>query len=178
MLNGTQRAAIRHIIAYESSPSGTRLTHGDWCTQVGVSVRAFERWRLNPEFAAALDAQRSAMDDSSDPYALIARTVALEQLMAMMSKKITVSERRAVIKDVMEYTKHVDTQGDPVDYSDLTDDDLVAAILNRDLSPLGMTEAELKRLAKGEPCSTSPVSSPEEPSSDSEPSSDCSEPDS
>lgn len=164
MLNPIQKAAVRHLVAYESSPPESRLKHQEWCEQMGVTIRTLQRWQLDDEFQAALSAQRDAMEETSDPYALVARTVALEQLMALMSeKKLTVSERRQVIKDIMEFTKHVDSSGEPVSYEDMTDEDLVNAVLNRGLSPLGMTESELKSLVRGKPCSTSSSDSPAEP---------------
>lgn len=174
MLNAIQKAAVRHCVAYELSPPDSRLDHQDWCTQVGINRKTLSRWREDPEFESAVEAQRTALEESSDPYALIARTVALEQLMSMLgSQKLTVTERRMVVKDIMEMTKHVDDTGVPVDYSDMTDEDLLNAILNRDLTPLGMTEAQLKRLAKGESCTTSSQGvSPEESSSPSDSPSD------
>lgn len=151
MLTAIQKAAIRHLIAYDQSPPESRLSHDEWSEQMGISKRTLERWKLTDEFKSAWEQQRREMEETSDPYALVARTIALEQLMHLMNKKgLTVTEKRMVIKDVMDSTKHVDSTGDVVDYSEMTDEDLVAAILSRELSPVGMTEAQLMRLAKSD----------------------------
>ena len=158
MLNPLQKAAIKHLVAYEFSPPDTRLDHKDFCELVGVSDRTLRFWQKQPEFSAAFQAALAEAEETSDPFALIARQWALEQLMAIYKKAKTSTEKRQILKEVMDKTKHVDT-GEVVDYSDYSEEDLLLMCLNRKVSPASMTEeqlkAELVRLKEGEACSTS-----------------------
>lgn len=149
-LSAPQKAAVRHLVAYEISPADTRMSHTDWCKVMGITIRTLQRWQTDPEFAAFLDQSLKDIEASADPFALCARTFALEQLFAMLSEKGQSSDsRRKVLKEILNATEHVADTGDIVDYSQLTDDDLLASVLNRKLSVLGMTEAELLKAAKG-----------------------------
>jgi len=64
----------------------------------------------------------------------------------LANKKLTAPERRKTIKDILAATEHVSDAGDAVDYNDLSDEDLEAIALNRDVSVLAMTEEQLKAL--------------------------------
>ena len=145
MLNAIQRAAIRHLVAYEFSPSESRLKHTEWCELMGVTTRTLERWRKDEEFDKSYKKALEDAQESQDPFALYARQYALEQLLSMLQdKKMSPTEKRRTIKDIMAATEHVADAGEAVDYNDLTDDDLEAIALNRNVSVLAMTEEQLK----------------------------------
>ena len=154
MLNPIQRPAIRHLVSYEFSPPDTRLEHKDFCEQIGITDRTLRNWQHNAEFAAARDKAIEEAEESSDPFALVARQWALEQLMALYKKAKTTTEKRQILKEVLEKTKHVEDAGSIVDYSEMSEADLIAMCINRKVSPVAMTqaelEAELARLNKGE----------------------------
>ena len=145
MLNQLQRAAIRHLVAHEFSPPDTRLQHKQWCDVMGISVRTLERWRSLDEFKRAHEKARKDAEETCDPFALYARQFALEQLVSLLSdKKLTAAEKRATIKDIMAQTAHVADASDAVDYSEMSDEDLEAVALNRDVSVLAMTSEQIR----------------------------------
>jgi hypothetical protein len=150
MLNSLQKAAIRHLVAYEFSPPDARLSHTAWCDIAGITTRSLEMWRHQSEFASALSDAMEQAEATSDMFAVIGRQVALEHLLAMLtdkSGKMTPTEKRAVIKDILAQTSHVAIDNEAVDYRDFSDADLARMCLNRKVSPEAMTEAELLRLA-------------------------------
>lgn len=149
MLNPLQKAAIRHLVAYEYSPPETRMEHTQFAELLNISVRTMQRWQQDAEFKAALQAARDEAEASRDPFATFARQWSIEQLFALYSKAKTTNEKRQLLKEVLSLTDHVADYQDAVDYSDMSDEDLAAAILNRGLSAASMTEAELFALAKG-----------------------------
>jgi len=128
------------------------MTHDSWCQVVGLTIRTLQRWQKDDaEFKAALQASIKEAEESADPFALYTRQWALEQMHALFAKSKTPTEKRAVLKDILANTQHVADMGDAVDYSDMTEEDLAAICLNQNVSVLGMTEAELVKLAtKGE----------------------------
>lgn len=145
MLNQIQRAAIRHLVAYEFSPPDTRLKHTEWCEVMGVTTRTMERWRKDEEFKKVYEKAMEDASETQDPFALYARQFALEQLLSMLQAKgMSPTEKRRTIKDILTATEHVADAGDAVDYNDLSDDDLEAVALNRGVSVLAMTEEQLK----------------------------------
>ena len=147
MLNPIQRAAIRHLVAYEHSPPDTRLKHAAWCEVMGITPRTLERWRKDEEFARVFEKALADAEETADPFALYARQFALEQLVALLTdKKLTATERRATIKDILAQTQHVHESGDAVDYNDMSDADLEAVALNRKVSVESMTEQQLRGL--------------------------------
>jgi predicted site-specific integrase-resolvase len=150
MLNAMQKAAIRHLVAYEFSPPETRLSHDKWCEVAGITTRTLQRWQKESEFKESPQAALDEANDSKDPFASVARQWGLEQLMAVYAKAKTATEKRHILGQILKETEHVATYSEPVDYSAMTDEDLVAMCLNRKVSPAGMTEDELIRLAKGE----------------------------
>lgn len=150
MLNPVQRAAVRHLVAYDFSPPEARMTHESWCEVVGISVRTLQNWmKGNEEFRVAVRSAKEEAEETADPFALYARQWALEQMFGLYAKAKTTTEKRQLLKEVMEQTKHVDA-GEVVDYSHLTDDDLLSLCLARSVSPIGMTQDQLKRLAEGD----------------------------
>lgn len=155
MLNPLQKAAVRHLVAYEYSPPETRLDHAKFAELIGVDVRTLQRWRKDDEFKAALAAAHDEAEDSRDPFATFARHWALEQLYALYGRAKTTNEKRQMLKEIIGNTEHVAAYSDPIDYSDLSDSDLASLCLNRRVSPAAMTETELQRYVKGESCETS-----------------------
>ena len=172
MLNAIQKAAIRHLTAKHFSPPETRMSDKEWCAVVGIVPKTIQRWKLDAEFASTLEASIKEMEESTDPFASCARSYALEQMIVEYgNKKNTGSEKRKWLKLIIENTEHVADQGEVVRYDDLSDEDLANLALARGVTPAGMTQDQLRKIAKGEPCFTSPsVSSapPSESSSESE----------
>ena len=149
-LSAPQKAAIRHLVAYEISPADTRMSHTEWAKVMSITIRTLQRWQQDKEFADYYQQALTDVEASADPFALCARTFALEQLFAMLSdKKQSSDSKRKVLTEILKATEHVADVGDIVDHSQLTDDDLLAAVLNKKLSVLGMTEAELLKAVKG-----------------------------
>ena len=145
MLNAVQRAAVRHLVAYELSPPDTRLTHSAWCHVMNVTTRTLDRWRKEDEFAKAFEKALQDAHESQDPFALYARQYALEQLLSMLSDtKMSPTEKRRTIKDILTATEHVADAGDAVNYDAMTDEDLEQVALDREVSILAMTEGQLK----------------------------------
>ena len=153
MLNAMQKAAIRHLVAYEFSPAETRLSHSKWCEVAGITDRTLQRWQKDAEFKESLQAAIDEANESKDPFASVARQWGIEQLMALYSKAKTATEKRHILGQILKETEHVAVYTEPVDYSAMTDADLAALCLNRKVSVTGLSEDEIARIAKGEPCS-------------------------
>ena len=147
MLNAVQKAAVRHCTAHHFSPPESRMSDTEWCEIMGITTRALQKWKKIPEFAAALKASIDEIEASQDPFATCARAFALEQMVKQYNKSKEGSDKRQYLKLIMDNTAHVAQQGDSVNYDDLTDSDLISLCLERDVTPAGMTQDELRRIA-------------------------------
>lgn len=98
-----------------------------------------------PEFYAAWKKSESeAVDAGDDLFAIKTRQWALEQLVSMYHKSKG-SEKRQNLKMILDMTKDIADDGTPVDFSELSDDELVEAAMNRGVP----VETEILRSVRG-----------------------------
>lgn len=137
---------------------------------IGVTTRTIDRWVAdNREFAQALDKARKAYDTSPDFYALCVRHKALalineglEMPIGEGKGKLSSSERRQYIAAALAETKQVSDSMDTIDRTHLSDHELVAEFLSRNLADGTPALIECVDILKGEiPCSTSSTSAVE-----------------
>jgi predicted Abi (CAAX) family protease len=152
MLNALERAAVRHCVAKSFSKGDSGMDDKDWCKLQGVSLKWLSRRKNEPqhlEFQKAVEAGRRELEDSVDPTALVMRDWALEEAFVQYKKADSSSEKRQWLKQIKEDTAHVDMSGQTIDYSEVSDEDLLNMVMNRGLTPSAMTQRELASLAKG-----------------------------
>lgn len=119
------------------------MQHELSCRKCGAQVTDTPRF---PEFYTAWKkAEESAAMAGDDLFAVKSRQWALEQLVAMYSKAKTVNDKRQVLKDILAQTADVADNGTAVDFSELTDEELKAEAMNRNIS----VEAEVLAAVKG-----------------------------
>lgn len=134
-------AAQRSCVLFLSAPQHERTqTIEQFAQVIGVDRRTISRWQKDREFAAALAKGRKAYSESPDYYALCVRQKGLQLLYEGMTKKvgkgkdeITSSERRQYISAVLAETKEVSDSMDVIDRTNLSDAELLAECINRDV---------------------------------------------
>ena len=164
-LNSAQKAFLRHCVSSEcevrerkslqAAKPGARLAKTtlddkDFAELIGVHPQTLKLWKRRPEFQAALKKGIEEFESSSDYFGLVLKHRTREELWANY-RNATGAEKRHYLTMVQKEVGDVAEYDDSPDYEDMTDDDLVALCLRRDVSPLGMSRDELLRLAnKGE----------------------------
>jgi len=99
----------------------------------------------HPEFYATLaKATEEAENAGDDLFAIKTRQWALEQMVAMYHKGKG-NEKRQMLKMILDLTSDVADSGTPADYSEMTDEELEQAALNRCVS----VESEVRQTVKG-----------------------------
>lgn len=132
MLNALQRAAITHLTVAEFSPESTRLSDAKWCALVGVSESTLKRWKRDAEFRETLLRRIEQLQSCADPFSLIAREFALEQMVERYEKERGI-EKRQYLKLILDNTVHVANDVERIDYDALTDDELLALAHDREI---------------------------------------------
>lgn len=183
-LSAFDKALVRHLISLEldnsdktttadgrkhNSPKS--LTDVELADLLNVHVNTVRNHKRLPAVQAAVKKGLEDAESSKDYFTLCLRHRALEN-MWVEYEKAKGNDRRQYLRMILDETKGVDeSDSQPVSYEDMTDEDLIATCLSRDVSPLGMTLAQLRAKAKGESCSTphspeslsAPDCSPSEP---------------
>jgi hypothetical protein len=150
---------VRHLVAkeLELSDGGKRqvMTDQSLAELLGIHVQTMKQRKQRPEIKAAVAAQLEEIRENKDLFKACMRHRALEELYRNY-EKASGAEKRQYLKMILDQTEDVDEGPDTVDYSELSDEDLVNKALQRGVSVMGMTAAQLKRLTeKGASCSKS-----------------------
>ena len=150
VLNAFQKAYVRHAVAQEieKRDGGNALCDKDFADVMGVHPNTVVNCKRNPAVKDAVKAAIEDLDRNHDYYMLCLKRRAVEELWANY-RAAKDTERRHYLTKVLEITAGVEEFDDAPDYADLTDADLAALCMKRDVSPLGMSREELKALAKG-----------------------------
>lgn len=155
VLSAFQKAYIRHALAQEierrDGDGKAAVTDKDFAEVMGVHPNTIKNVKNNPAVKEALVKALEELDANHDYYQLCLKRWALEQLVSNYRSADGV-ERRHYLTKLLELTKDVEDVEAIPDYEDLTDADLAALCLKREVSPLGMSRSELKVLVekKGE----------------------------
>ena len=157
MLTPPQRAYIRHLVVHRDDPTNT-MSKVQFADYIGVHPKTLQYWENKPEFQDALAKAFEEYEQSSDYFKTCARHKVMEQGLVEFEKSKG-AERRKWWDKLEQVTRDADVAGDTIDYSSLSDEELEALCLNRNVSPLGLTMAEFRQLvsSKGEPDAQTPV---------------------
>lgn len=150
MLSAQQLAYLAWLALPEHD---RRMTKKEYAELIGVHFNTPTNWEKNPEFQAKLKQRREAMSESPDFGAVCMRERTKNGLYAeydALAKKAKKSpqehqQMRGYATQLLDLTSHVERSDATIDYSDLSDEDLLALCMKWDTSPEGMTMAELSR---------------------------------
>jgi hypothetical protein len=173
-LSAAQKAFLRHLVAAEwekgAGESSAMLTDAGFAEVIGVHPNTVKLWKTQPAFQEALKVARREFSESKDYLAYCMRARAMEQLWKEFDRAPSGKpEKRHYLDLIFAQTKQFESDPMTVSYDDMNDDDLVAAALKRDISPIGLSPAELRRLANKEGNHDDPDSRDPYESSDSDP---------
>jgi len=113
------------------------------CKKCGAEITDFPA--RFPEFYSAWKAAEDAAENAGDDlFAIKTRQWALEQMVSLYNKSKTQTDKRQAIKMILELTADVADNGTAVDYSEMTDEELVSAALARNLSVEASVLASVK----------------------------------
>ena len=151
VLNAFQKAYVRHAVAQELErrDGGDGITDKDFAEVMGVHPNTIKNTKKNPSVAEAVKRAIEELDANHDFYMLCLKRRGIEELWAAF-KVASGAEKRHYLTKILDITKEVADYDDAPDYSDMTDEDLAALCMKREVSPLGMSRTELAALAKGE----------------------------
>ena len=150
VLNAFQKAYVRHRVSQElERRDGSARTISDrgFADLMGVHPNTVGNAKRHPAVKDAIDRAIADLDANHDLYMLAMKRRAHEELWANYQSSDGV-ERRHYLTKLLDVTRDVEEFDDAPDYADLTDEDLAALCLKRDVSPLGMSTAELAALAR------------------------------
>lgn len=150
MLTKAKRAYVNWMALDQADRCMTRT---EFAELLGVSVSALDKWAADDEFKTALRQRKDSIADSDDYAAVCMRERTKNQLYAeflKLSKKATKNPQehqqlRGYMTQLMELTSHVERTDSTVDFSELSDDDLLSLCMKWEVSPAAMTPAELRR---------------------------------
>lgn len=150
-LSAFQKAYIRHAVAQEverrDGDGKASVTDQAFAEVMGVHAQTVKAVKVHPVVKEALAKAIEELDLNHDYYQLCLKRWALEQLVANY-RSATGAERRHYLTKLLEITKDVEELDTAPDYADMTDDDLNALCLKREVSPLGMTHDEIRAVVK------------------------------
>lgn len=126
--------------------TGIAVTIPDTCKCGGKNV---EDGPNNAEFLRVYLSTLKEARESTDLYALRTRQFALEQLNALYETAKTTTEKRQVLKDILQQTEGVRSSVTVTDYSMLPTETLAEIALARDITVEDVTAERLAELAKG-----------------------------
>ena len=150
VLNAFQKAYVRHAVAQEIEKrdgAANTITDAAFADVMGVHPNTIKNTKKNPAVAEAVQRGVEELDVNHDYYLLSLKRRATEELWVNYTQA-TGPEKRHYLVKLLDITKDVEEYDDAPDYTDLSDEDLVALCLKRDVSPLGMSRDELKALVK------------------------------
>lgn len=151
VLNAFDKAYVRHAVAQElerrDGDGRADVTDVDFADVMGVHVNTVKKVKKKPLVIEAVKKAVEELDASHDYYLLCLKRRAYEELWGNY-KTSTGVERRHYLSKLLEITADVEDVESAPDYEDLTDDDLIALCLKREVSPLGMSRAELRAMVK------------------------------
>lgn len=150
VLNAFQKAYVRHAVAQEIEKrdgAANTITDAAFADVMGVHPNTIKNTKKNPAVAEAVQRGVEELDVNHDYYLLSLKRRAHEELWVNYTQA-TGAEKRHYLVKLLDITKDVEEYDDAPDYADLSDEDLVALCLKRDVSPLGMSRDELKALVK------------------------------
>ena len=150
-LNAFQKAYVRHAVAQElehRDGGAATITDKDFAEVMGVHPNTVKNCKNNRVVKEALKKAIEELDVSHDYFMLCMKRRAYEELWAQYNSAKGI-EKRHYLSKLLEVTKDVEEYEDAPDYTDLTDDDLIALCLKREVTPLGMSREELKQKVRG-----------------------------
>ena len=150
VLNAFQKAYVRHAVAQEIEKRDggiSTITDAAFADVMGVHPNTIKNTKKNPAVAEAVLRGVEELDVNHDYYMLSLKRRAHEELWVNY-KAASGAEKRHYLTKLLEITKDVEEYDDAPEYTDMTDEDLVALCLKRDISPLGMSREELRALVK------------------------------
>lgn len=106
-------------------------------------------WKKQPEFREALDRAIREYEEGRDYFKTVLRYKALEELWVQYVKS-SGTEKRHYLSMVLKETEEVESYEETTDYQSMTDAQLAAIYLKKDIEPPeGISKSQLKKLAKG-----------------------------
>lgn len=129
------------------------MTDAAFADLIGVNPKTLIDWKKNPEFQQKLVIRRQAIEESPDYASFCIRQRTVNQMWVefeSISKKAKKTDKdhvqlRGYADKLLALTQHVERTTDTVDFSDLTDEDLLGLCMKWDVSPAAMTGEEIRR---------------------------------
>jgi hypothetical protein len=146
MLNAPQKAYLRHLVNANFDPS-VGLSDNKYAELIGVHPNTLGKWKKLDEFCKEYAKRLVEYEQSRDFFKVCVRDSMLEQLIEQYAKAKG-AEKRQYLKMLLAQTADIEVSDDTSYYGDLSDDDLIAIVLKREVSMSGLTAGELKTLAE------------------------------
>lgn len=150
-LNALEKAFVRHAVAQEleKRDGGHRIMDKDFAAACGVHPNTIVNVKRKPAVQEAVKKAIADLDANHDYYLVSLKRKALEEMWANYNAAKD-SEKRQWLKMVWDVVGAVEDVDDAPAYEDMTDEDLEAVAMKRNVSALGMSRSELRALVKGE----------------------------
>jgi hypothetical protein len=144
MLSSPQRAYIRHLVVRKDDTEST-ISNREFADIIGVHEKTLIYWQKGAEFQEALAKATEEYQNSTDYFKTCLKHRVLEHGWVEY-QKAKGAERRKWWSQLVKETADADVASDTIDYTHLSEDELINIMLSRSVSPLGMSMGEFKSL--------------------------------